>query len=87
MSTTLKAANPLYLIYTRLLVNSCLNELCWKAGFSAGENTDLTKHIHTAFPAAQLAFHTYLHMELLELQFNTLFHLNTVYIMWPLFKK
>ncbi len=84
MSTTLKAANPLYLIYTRLLVNLCLNESGWKAGFSAGENTDLTKHIHTAFPAALLAFHTYLHMELLELQFNSLFHMNTVYIMQPL---
>lgn len=81
MSTTLKAANPLYLIYTRLLVNFCLNESGWKAGFSAGENTDLTKHIHAAFPAAQLAFHTYLHM---ELQFKPRFHLNTVYIMQPL---
>lgn len=68
-------------------MNLCLNELDWKAGFSAGENTDLTKHIHTAFPAAQLAFHTYLHMELLELQFNSLFHLHTVYIMWPFLKK
>lgn len=79
------------IIHTKLLVNLCASEAGWKSAFqtvSALVKMQASQSpctLPSQWPSA--AFLTYLHMELWELCFNSLFHLLSVYIMRAYFFK
>lgn len=87
----ISTSNHLYIIHAKLLAKSCASEAGRKPTFQAVsalvkmQASQSPCTLPSQWPSA--AFLTYLHMELWELCFNSLFHLRSVYIMWAYFFK